>query len=151
MRIKAKTPDDYVAQLPEDRRDVINRMRNTLVGNLPSGFEEQMSYGMIGYVVPKKVYPKGYHVNPQLPLPFIHLASQKNHIGFYHMALYSDDKLLNWFTTEYAKFSKRKLDMGKSCVRFKKPDHIPFDLIAKLAKKISPQEWISMYEGIIKP
>lgn len=151
MKIQAETPDEYVAQLSQDRKEAINRLRKVLKENLPSGFEEEMSYGMIGYVVPKSMYPKGYHVNPNLPLPFINLASQKNHIGFYHLALYSDMELLGWFTTEYAKNSKIKLDMGKSCVRFRKPDHIPLELIAELARKMTPREWITLYERSIKP
>jgi len=125
MQIFAKSPDDYVNQIPDDRKKPVNELRMVLKANLPKGFEEEMSYGMIGYVVPYSIYPKGYHVTPKVPLPFIAVASQKNFIAVYHMALAADDKLLNWFTSEYPKHSKTKLDMGKGCIRFKKPDQIP--------------------------
>lgn len=114
--------------------------------NLPNGFEEQISYGHIGFVVPHSMYPNGYHCDPTSPLPFIGLASQKNFIALYHMGIYSDEKLLNWFIEEYPKHAKRKLDMGKSCIRFKKTDDIPYDLIGKLASKITPDQWIATYE-----
>ena len=114
--------------------------------NLPNGFEEQISYGHIGFVVPHSMYPNGYHCDPTSPLPFIGLASQKNFIALYHMGIYSDEKLLNWFIEEYPKHAKRKLDMGKSCIRFKKTDDIPYDLIGKLASKITLYQWIATYE-----
>lgn len=114
--------------------------------NLPNGFEEQISYGHIGFVVPHSMYPNGYHCDPTSPLPFIGLASQKNFIALYHMGIYSDEKLLNWFIEEYPKHAKRKLDMGKSCIRFKKTDDIPYDLIGRLASKITPDQWIATYE-----
>ncbi|CAM3235697.1 DUF1801 domain-containing protein [Empedobacter stercoris] len=114
--------------------------------NLPNGFEEQISYGHIGFVVPHSMYPNGYHCDPTSPLPFIGLASQKNFIALYHMGIYSDEKLLNWFIEEYPKHAKRKLDMGKNCIRFKKTDDIPYDLIGRLASKITPDQWIATYE-----
>ena len=101
---------------------------------------------MIGWAVPLKTYPAGYHCTANTPLPFINLASQKNFIALYHMGLYSGPGLLEWFVAEYPKHSKKKLNMGKSCVRFKKPEDIPFDLIAELSRRITPEEWIGIYE-----
>jgi len=146
MQIFAKSPDDYVMQIPDDRKDAVNSLRKVILENLPAGFEEAMSYGMIGYVVPYSIYPKGYHVKPKVPLPFIAVASQKNFIAFYHMALNAEENLLKWFISEYPKHSKTKLDMGKGCVRFKKPDQIPFQLIGDMASKLTPDEWIRIYE-----
>ena len=146
MNSEAKTPDTYIAALPEERQIAIQKLRDCLKKNLPEGFEETMSYGMIGYVVPHTLYPNGYHVNPKLPLPFINIASQKNYIALYHMGIYADPKLLDWFTSEYPKHVATKLDMGKSCVRFKKVERIPFDLITELATKMKPEEWITLYE-----
>ncbi len=146
MQIFAKSPDDYVDQIPDDRKKPVNELRKVIKDSLPEGFVEEMSYGMIGYVVPYSIYPKGYHVKPKVPLPFIAVASQKNYIAVYHMALGADDKLLNWFTGEYPKHSKTKLDMGKGCIRFKKPDQIPLQLIRELASKVTPEEWIKLYE-----
>jgi hypothetical protein len=118
-----------------------------IVSNIPEGFAEVMGYGMIGYVVPHSIYPSGYHADPKQPLPFLNLGSQKNYIALYHMGLYSDPELLSWFTSEYSKHAKQKLDMGKSCIRFRKPDQIPFDLIGVLASKITVKDWISRYES----
>lgn len=146
MQIFANSPDDYVSQIPDDRKKPINELRTVIKGNLPNGFVEEMSYGMIGFVVPYSVYPKGYHVTPKVPLPFMALASQKNFIAVYHMALNADEKLLKWFTGEYPKHSKTKLDMGKGCIRYKKPGQIPFQLIGALASKLTPEEWIRIYE-----
>jgi hypothetical protein len=150
MQIKATDPATYIAQIPEERIPYFNKLRKTILQNLPKGFEEQMGYGMIGYVVPKSLYPNGYHCDTRLPLPFINIASQKNFVAIYHMGLYADPELLAWFVAEYPKHCKRKLDMGKSCVRFKKVDEIPFDLIAELVQKITVQAWISLYEKNIK-
>jgi len=146
MQSKASTPDQYMEQLPDDRKKAMEALRKSIKDNLPDGFEETMSYGMIGYVIPRTVYPAGYHANPQLPLPFINIASQKNYIALYHMGLYSDKKLLDWFTKAWSTKARSKLDMGKSCIRFKNPDDIPFDLIAELTTKISADEWIRRYE-----
>lgn len=146
MQSKAKSPEEYLAELPPDRQKAIRELRKVILQNLPKGFEEMMSYGMIGYVVPHTLYPDGYHCTPELPLPFMNVASQKNFIAVYHMGVYSNPDLLNWFTSEYPKYSKRKLDMGKSCIRFKKPDEIPFQLIGELAGKMTVAEWISIYE-----
>jgi uncharacterized protein YdhG (YjbR/CyaY superfamily) len=150
MQVNADTPDDYIAQLPEDRKSVMVKLRNTILDNLPEGFEEVNSYGMIGYVVPHSIYPAGYHANPELPLPFINIASQKNFIAVYHMGIYANPELMDWFTTEYPKHCKLKLDMGKSCIRFKKPDQLPFDLIGELASKVTVEDWIKTYEGNTK-
>ena len=150
MQINAVTPDDYIAQLPDDRKEIMKKLRKTIQDNLPEGFEEVINYGMIGYVVPHSLYPAGYHAKPELPLPFIHIASQKNFIAVYHMGIYANPNLMDWFTTEYPKHCKLKLDMGKSCIRFKKLDQFPFDLIGELAGKVSVKEWVKTYEKNIK-
>jgi hypothetical protein len=142
----AELPQDYIDALPDDRKQAILSIREALFANLPVGFQEVMSYGMLGYVVPHSLYPNGYHCNPKLPLPFIALASQKNFIAVYHMGLYAEKTLFDWFTTEYPKHSKAKLDMGKSCMRFKKMEDIPVALIGELATKMTPQNWIECYE-----
>jgi len=147
MQIKADNPEDYISKLPVDRRRAFSNLRNAILENLPDGFEEKITYGMIGYVVPHSIYPKGYHADPKQPLPFINLASQKNYIAIYHMGLYGDKKLLKWFTDEYSKQSKAKLDMGKGCIRFKKTDQIPYQLIAELATRITVKDWINTYEN----
>lgn len=150
MHSSAEDPEKYLNSLPEERRTAVKKLREVLLKNLPEGFEEGMGYGMLSYHVPHSLYPAGYHVDPSHPLPFINLASQKNYVALYHMGLYSKPELLEWFTNEYPKHSKRKLDMGKSCIRFKKMEDIPYDLIAELATKMTPQEWISIYENVRK-
>lgn len=150
MQSKASSPDAYVDELPEDRQEAINKLRKIIKKNLPKGFKEEMNYGMIGYVVPHKIYPDGYHCDPKLPLPFMSVASQKNFIAVYHMGLYADEKLMKWFTDAYAKAVPGKLDMGKSCLRFKKPEQIPFELIGELAAKMTPEDWIARYEKMLK-
>lgn len=150
MQSTAKTPLEYVESLPEDRKIVIEKIRTIVLENLPKGFEETMGYGMLGYVVPHSIYPSGYHCDPKMPLPFLSLASQKNFIAFYHMGIYADEKLLNWFVSEYPKHCKTKLDMGKSCIRFKKMNDIPYELLGELASKMSVQDWISLYEEKLK-
>lgn len=150
MTSKATTPEQYIKELPADRKEAITQLRNIVLKNLPKGFKEMMSYGMLGYVVPHEVYPAGYHCDPNLPLPFANIASQKNFIAFYHMGVYAMPGLLKWFTTEYAKQSPAKLDMGKSCIRFKKPEHIPYKLIGELIKKVSVKDWIKIYEEKVK-
>ena len=146
MQSKNKTVPEYIAELPEDRRKAIEKLRSVIKKNLPKGFKEEMSYGMIGYVVPHTLYPAGYHCKPSDPLPFMNIASQKNFIAVYHMGMYADQDLLKWFETAYAKQATGKLDMGKSCIRFKKPEQIPFELIGELASKMNPKEWIALYE-----
>lgn len=150
MQSKATTVDAYVAELPEDRQKIINEFRKVVKKNMPKGFQECMNYGMIGWVVPHSKYPAGYHCNPKDPLPFMGLASQKNSVNFYHMGIYADPKLLKWFTDAHAKASPKKLDMGKSCIRYKKMEDIPFQLYAELVAKISPDEWIARYEKMLK-
>lgn len=150
MQSKATTPTEYLENLPEERKEPMLKLRQTILEHLPTGFEEQMSYGMLGYVVPHSIYPAGYHCDPKTALPFLSVASQKNFIALYHMGIYMDEKLLNWFTDEFPKHSKKKLDMGKSCIRFKKPEDIPFDLIGKLVEKMSVEDWISKYESVLK-
>ncbi len=140
------SPQDYIDSLGQERRAPMEALRNVLKENLPEGFTETVSYGMICYAVPHSLYPKGYHCNPDQPLPFISIASQKNFIALYHMGMYASPALLEWFTAEYAARLKGKLDMGKSCVRFKKPEAIPLDLIGELATKMTPSEWIEVYE-----
>ncbi|MBE9461725.1 DUF1801 domain-containing protein [Dyadobacter subterraneus] len=150
MQSSASTPQEYLDSLPDDRKSAINELRAEILKNLPEGFQEEMSYGMLGYVIPHALYPEGYHCNPSLPLPFMNIASQKNFIAVYHMGIYADEEILKWFTTEYPKHIKTKLDMGKSCLRFKKADHIPYKLIGELASKMTPQDWISIYESRYK-
>jgi uncharacterized protein YdhG (YjbR/CyaY superfamily) len=150
MTSKATSPQQYIEELPEDRVEAITKLRKVINENLPKGFKEEMSYGMIGYVVPHEIYPDGYHCSPDLPLPFMSFASQKNSINFYHMGIYANPVLLNWFTSEYPKHCKAKLDMGKSCIRFKKMDQIPFELLGELVKKVSVKEWIETYETHFK-
>lgn len=150
MQIQATNPEDYIAQLPQDRQEPMQKLRKTILDNLPEGFSEGTSYGMIGYVVPHSIYPAGYHCDPKQPLPFMSIASQKSFIALYHMGIYANPKILDWFVAEYPKHSKSKLDMGKSCIRFKKPEQIPFELIAELVRKISMQDWIDTYEANYK-
>ena len=150
MQSKAKSVKEYLEELPADRVEPVKKLRNAVLKNLPEGFKEEMSYGMIGYVVPHSLYPDGYHCDPKLPLPFACIASQKNFIAFYHMGIYANPKLLEWFVKEYPKHSKQKLDMGKSCIRFKKFDQIPFDLIGELISKIKVKDWIKIYETSYK-
>ena len=150
MTSTATTPEEYVATLPEDRQRAVQELRNVIRKNLPKGFSEAISYGHIWFVVPHSKYPAGYHCDPKQPLPFVSIASQKNFIALYHMGIYMMPELLDWFTNEYPKHSKTKLDMGKSCIRFKKPEQIPYELIGELMKKITPDQWIETYEKVLK-
>ncbi len=150
MISKATTPEQYLDELPADRKEAMNKLRDTVRKNLPKGFQETMGYGMMGYGVPHSIYPAGYHCDPKQPLPFIGIASQKHFIAFYHMGVYAMPELLKWFVTEYPKHSTVKLDMGKSCIRFKKPEHIPYKLIAELVKKVTVKDWINTYESVLK-
>ena len=150
MKTSFKTAEEYIEQVPNDRRNSFELFRNVILENLPKGFSETINYGMIGYVVPFSLYPNGNHADPKQPLPFINIASQKNYFSLHHLGLYSNKNLLDWFVNEYPKFSKTKLDMGKGCVRFKYPNKIPLELIGKLIRKISVSDWISMYESAIK-
>ncbi len=150
MQSTATTPEEYVNSLPEDRKKAIAELRKVIRKNLPKGFSEMMGYGMLGYAVPHSLYPDGYHCDPKQPLPFMGMASQKNFIAVYHMGIYADKKLFKWFTEEFPKHSEKKLDMGKSCIRFKNPEHIPYKLIGELASKMTPKEWIAVYERGMK-
>ncbi len=151
MKASGKTVEEILTNLPADRVEAFNKLHDVIVKNLPKGFEAAISYGGLGYVVPHSLYPDGYHCKPAEPLPFAGIASQKNSINFYHMGMYADPKLLEWFVEEYPKHSKQKLDMGKSCVRFRKPDEIPYKLIGELMKKVSVKQWIEKYESAYKP
>jgi hypothetical protein len=147
MSNNISTPLTYIQGIEDDhRRAAFEQLRETVLGNLPEGFEEAMSYGMIGYVVPHRLYPAGYHCDPKLPLPFVSIAAQKNFIALYHMGIYAMPELMDWFVTEYPKHSKAKLDMGKSCIRFKKANDIPLELIGQLMQKVTLETWVGVYE-----
>lgn len=146
MKNLEKSVDEYVANVSENYHDAIQKLREVVKMNIPKGFVEMLNYGMIGFVVPHELYPNGYHCDPKLPLPFVNIAAQKNFISFYHMGIYAKPSLLEWFVEQYAKTSTQKLDMGKSCIRFKKADHIPYDLIGELMKKMTVENWIEVYE-----
>jgi len=148
MESKATTPEEYIETLPDERKDIIRKIRKVILKNLPKGFKEGMGYGMIGYVVPHSLYPPGYHVDPSKPLMMMSLASQKNHIALYHMGLYGGAHL-DWFKKEWPKHSTRKLDMGKACIRFKKTEDVPLDLIGELCTRMTPQQWIDCYESML--
>ncbi|SHI74876.1 DUF1801 domain-containing protein [Algibacter luteus] len=150
MQYKATSPEDYINQVPEERQDTLKKLRKTIKDNLPKGFEEGIQYGMIGYYVPHSIYPDGYHCTPSEPLPFMSFASQKNSVNLYHSGIYANPDMYKWFVNEYPKHSSLKLDMGKSCIRFKKIEAIPFDLIAELTSKMTVEDWIELYETNIK-
>lgn len=150
MQSTASTPKEYIDSLPEDRKPVMKKLRAAIKKNLPKGFKETMQYGMISYVVPHSTYPDGYHCNPEDALPFASLASQKNHIAVYHSGVYAIPELLAWFEKEYGQRVEGKLDMGKSCIRFKNPKKVPVELIGELMTKLTPQDWIKVYEREIK-
>ncbi|UKM66007.1 DUF1801 domain-containing protein [Flavobacteriaceae bacterium GSB9] len=150
MQYKASSPEDYISQVPKEHQSALKKLRQVINAHLPKGFEEGIQYGMIGFYVPHSVYPDGYHCNPKAPLPFMSFASQKNSINLYHNGIYAIPEIHDWFVDEYPKRCTGKLDMGKSCIRFKKVDHIPYDLIAELCTKLSADEWIAVYEANIK-
>ena len=150
MQIDAKNVAEYIEKIPEDRKEHIKKFRETILQNLPEGFVETMSYGMVGYVVPQDIYPNGYHCDPKSPLPFASFASQKRFIALYHMGIYAKPELLDWFLNEYPKHCKQKPDMGKSCIRFKKMEEIPYQLIGELMQKMSVDDWINIYEEKVK-
>jgi uncharacterized protein YdhG (YjbR/CyaY superfamily) len=150
MNLRATSVTDYLSKVPEERQEAFNKLRDTIIANLPDGFSEELSYGMIGYVVPKSTYPAGYHCDPKLPLPFLSIANQKNFIAVYHMGIYANPELMEWFVAEYPKHVKTKLDMGKSCIRFKKMETIPFDLIGELVSKMTAEQWVEIYETNVK-
>ncbi|MTI89210.1 MAG: DUF1801 domain-containing protein [Balneolaceae bacterium] len=150
MKIEASSPEEYLSKVPKERLEPMKKLRSVILKHLPKGFSEMMIYNMIGYVVPHSIYPDGYHCNPDLPLHFLNMASQKNYIALYHSGIYADEKLKKWFISAYKNRMGRKPDMGKSCIRFKKPEAIPFDLIGELLGKMSVDEWIALYEKNIK-
>lgn len=150
MNLQAASVADYLSKVPEERQEAFNKLRDTIIDNLPDGFSEELSYGMIGYVVPKSTYSAGYHCDPKLPLPFLSIANQKNFIAVYHMGIYANPELMDWFVAEYPKYVKTKLDMGKSCIRFKNVSKIPFELIGELVSKMSMEQWIEIYETNLK-
>lgn len=150
MQSAATTIEQYMAELPEDRKAAMEKLYKVFKKQLPKGFKDTMQYGMISFVIPHSKYPAGYHCNPKDALPFLSIASQKNFIAVYHMMVYSDAKLHKWFSDEYAKLDIGKLDMGKSCIRFKKLEKIPYELMGELAAKVTPDEWIKRYEEILK-
>lgn len=147
MKIKAESIQEYLENIPEDRKEAFHQLYQTIHQNVPKDFSEEMSYGMIGWVVPHTLYPDGYHCDPKLPLPFMSIANQKNFLALYHMGIYANKALYDWFVETYPKHAKYKLDMGKSCIRFKKMNDIPWDLIAELVQKMSAQDWIELYEN----
>lgn len=150
MRAAGNTVQEILQNIPPERADAFHQLHEVILKNLPKGFEAAISYGGLGYVVPHSIYPAGYHCKPIEPLPFAGIASQKNFISFYHMGMYTDPNLLEWFVSEYPKHSKRKLDMGKSCIRFKKIDEIPYKLIGELMQRMTVTDWISLYEARLK-
>lgn len=150
MQYDATSPEDYISQVPDDRQEPLKKLRKVINDNLPKGFEEGMIYKMIGYYVPHSVYADGYHCDPKIPLPFMSFASQKNSVNLYHSGVYAKKELHDWFVNEYPKHCKRKLDMGKSCIRFKKMEEIPFELIGELVRKMTCEEYIDIYESAIK-
>lgn len=150
MKTPGTTVEEILANIPEERKEAFYKLHQTIVDHLPAGFEPGISYGGLGYVIPHRLYPAGYHCKPAEPLPFAGLASQKNSINFYHMGIYSDPALMDWFLAEYPKHCSQKLDMGKSCIRFKKPEHIPYQLMGQLMEKMTAEQWIALYERILK-
>lgn len=145
MTSDAKTVEEYLSTLPEDRLAMVNALRKVMLENLQPGFEEGMQYGGIGYYVPHSVYPNGYHCDPKQPLPFVGILSQKQHVGWYAFCLYSDPELIESFTEAYKATGKR-VDMGKSCVRFKKFDDMPLELIGQTVRNISVDKFVGAYE-----
>ncbi|MGR3812014.1 DUF1801 domain-containing protein [Jiulongibacter sp. NS-SX5] len=150
MTISADSPEEYIAKAPEERQEALNKIRDIINENIPEGFEHKIDSGMIAWVVPHSFFPDGYHCDPKKPLPFINLASQKNFIALYHMGVYAFPEILEWFQSEYPKHSKRKLDMGKSCLRLKKMDDIPYELIGELARKLTVEEWVNHYQEVMQ-
>ena len=149
MKQAASDVDSYIAALPNDRREALTQLRDAIVTNIPEGFQEVLATTP-SYVVPLSIFPDGYHCTPNTPLPFLGFASQKNFVALYHFGMYVDQDLMQWFVGEYPKHVSTKLDMGKSCVRFKKMDQIPFELIGQLAAKRTVDDWVSCYKNALK-
>ena len=148
MQSNARTVEEYLRSLPEDRRAAISAVRKVILANLPKGYEECMSYGMIGYVVPHSIYPAGYHCNPKLPLPYANLASQKNHMALYLMCCYGDKVTYQWFCKAW-KATGKKLDMGKSCVRFKKLEDVSLEVIGQVIARVPVKNYIAHIEQVV--
>lgn len=140
----------FIDALPADRQLTFARLRDCVINSIPEGFQESFSENSVNYTVPHSLYPGGFHCNPALPLPFASIASQKTVITLHHLGLYADPALHSWFTSQYVKHVPKKLDMGKGCIRFKKPDLIPYELVSDLMSKTSVLEWIALYERRIK-
>lgn len=149
MKNKATTPAEYLASLPDDRRKALEAVRKVIRKNLPKGYAEGIQYGMLGYFVPHSVYPDGYHCDPKQPLPFASIASQKNHMGIYLMCIYSSPEREKWFRKAWTATGK-KLDMGKSCVRFKKLEDVPLDVVGEAIRRVPVKDYIAQYEAVLK-
>jgi uncharacterized protein YdhG (YjbR/CyaY superfamily) len=150
MKVEASSVENYFENITEERQEAMKKLWKVVSDNVPAKFEAVLSYGMPGYVVPHSVYPAGYHCNTKLPLPFMSIASQKNFVAFYHMGIYAKPELLKWFVDEYPKHVKTKLDMGKSCIRFKKVESIPYELLGELMTKMTANQWIETYENAFR-
>ncbi len=155
MQSKATTVSEYLAELPDDRRAAIAAVREVILKNLDGDYQEGMQYGMIGYSVPHRVFPDGYHSDPRQPLPFANLASQKNHMALYLMGLYcgcaegeGDNEHVRWFKEAWKKTGK-KLDMGKSCIRFKKLTDLPLDVIGEAIRRMPAKLYITQYQAAL--
>ena len=142
----ATTIKEFIDSLPDDRKKAITHLRKAISKNIPKGFKESVAFNSIVWSVPHSSYPAGYHCDPAKPLMLMCLSSTKGHISLHHMGLYGSTPLLKWFTTEWPKHSSKKLDMGKACIRFKKPEDVPVALIEELATKLTPQQWVEQYE-----
>ena len=149
MKIQANTIQEYLDQLPEDRRQVMMQLRETILAHLPHGFEEKIQYDMITYVVPRSKYPKGYHCNPEDDLAFLSIGNQKKHLAIYHMGIYMIPEVYQWFVDEYPNYMKTKLNMGKSCIRFTNMKTVPYELIGQLCEKIDVDTYVKAYEAIL--
>ena len=147
MQIEGSSPEQYISEAPAEKREALQNLRKSILENLPKGFEEIMNYKMIGYVVPHSIFPEGYHCDPKLPLPFAHLANQKNYLALYHSGIYADAELRNWFIKSYKSMTGKKPDMGKSCVRFRNMQQIPYNLIGELMTRFSVEEWVALYQN----
>ena len=150
MHSDAKTPQEYIDQLPSDRQEIMKRLRAAVLEHLPEGLEEIMLYGIICYVIPHSLYPKGYHVDPKLPLMMLAIASQKNHIALYYVGVYTFPPVHAWFLEAYAQVMGKKPDIGKSCIRFRPTANIPYELLGELCGKVSVSEYIRAYEQILE-
>jgi len=147
MKSAAQTVDEYLKGLPADRREAISAVRRIILANLPDGYQECISYGMIGYVVPHSIYPKGYPCNPKLPLPFANLGSQKNHMALHLMSVYGDSKTEQWFRKSWEAAGK-KLDMGKACVRFKRLEDVPLEVVGQVFARTPVADYIARIESV---